>query len=163
MARDVAACIARSDDGTHPSGLPPGVLCRRYEQFHAESEVIIPAVFEALERVGRREGGRADEPSLEDLSALVDRSQSLTASHLRNTLEETEWLPAAARRLGAIAASAFGAGFGGSVWALVRADEAEDLLARWQREYAQAYPERQIDARFFTMASPAPGACSVVG
>jgi hypothetical protein len=33
-----------------------------------------------------------------------------------NIIDCTRWLPKKARELGAIAASAFGAGFGGSVW-----------------------------------------------
>ncbi|EOD21773.1 hypothetical protein EMIHUDRAFT_450831 [Emiliania huxleyi CCMP1516] len=131
----------------------PLPLHKRYEQFHAESEVLIPAVRGALSQ---------REVPLPTLASLVDRSQALTASHLRNTLEETEWLPAAARRLGAVAASAFGAGFGGSVWALVEAGRAREILAEWSRAYAEEYPHRQAHARFFAMESPPPGACSVV-
>ena len=96
------------------------------------------------------------------LGKLVDRSQQLTESHLRNTLEETEWLPRAARRLGCVAASAFGAGFGGSVWALASAEHAAELLRRWEGEYAAAFPARQEHARFFAMSAPGPGARSVV-
>ena len=95
------------------------------------------------------------------LGPLVGRSQELTESYLRNTLEETEWLPKAACRLGCLAASAFGAGFGGSVWALARADGVEQLVARWEAEYAAAYPARTAQARFFVMHAPGPGARSV--
>lgn len=56
----------------------------------------------------------------ENLSKLVDRSQLLTSTHLQNQVPETIYLADTARENGAIAASAFGAGFGGSVWALVR-------------------------------------------
>ena len=76
-------------------------LCERYEQFFAESEVIVPRVAAAL-AVG----------DLRAVGELVQRSHALTHSHLRNTVPETHWLPAAARELGAAAASAFGAGFG---------------------------------------------------
>jgi len=153
VRRAVLARIASADRGGGPSGFPAGALARRYEQFHAESEVLIPAVRGALSQ---------REVPLPTLASLVDRSQALTASHLRNTLEETEWLPAAARRLGAVAASAFGAGFGGSVWALVEAGRAREILAEWSRAYAEEYPHRQAHARFFAMESPPPGACSVV-
>mmetsp|Transcript_4191 Transcript_4191/g.13546 ORF Transcript_4191/g.13546 Transcript_4191/m.13546 type:complete len:276 (-) Transcript_4191:54-881(-) len=153
VRRAVLARIASADRGGGPSGFPAGALARRYEQFHAESEVLIPAVHGALSQ---------REVPLSTLASLVDRSQALTASHLRNTLEETEWLPAAARRLGAVAASAFGAGFGGSVWALVEAGRAREILAEWSRAYAEEYPHRQAHARFFAMESPPPGACSVV-
>ena len=59
------------------------------------------------------------------------------------------------------AASAFGAGFGGSVWALVATEQASALREAWSREYASAFPDRQQQARFFVMDTPAPGACSV--
>lgn len=144
--------ITARDDGTlAPDGrAPAGALLRRFEQFFCESEQLVPGVAAAM--------GRADGDAL---APLVDRSQALTESHLRNTLEETEWLPAAARRLGALAASAFGAGFGGSVWAVVHAEQAETLLANWEQEYAQRYPQRVAQARFFAMRTPAPGARSV--
>jgi galactokinase len=40
-------------------------------------------------------------------------------------------LARAAREHGALAASSFGAGFGGSVWALVDRDAADDFATRW--------------------------------
>ena len=65
-------------------------------------------------------------------------------------------MAAAARRLGAAAASAFGAGFGGSVWALVEAVAAEDFLASWEAQYRAEFPEHAPLARFFaTAAGPA--------
>ena len=51
------------------------------------------------------------------LAALALASQRDAEALLRNQIAETVELAAAARRIGAIAASAFGAGFGGSVWA----------------------------------------------
>ena len=63
---------------------------------------------------------------------------------------------------GAHAASAFGAGFGGSVWAVAPTDKAEALLAAWEAEYLKRFPERAATARFFSMRAPAPGARSVV-
>ena len=53
-------------------------------------------------------------------------------------------------------ASAFGAGFGGSVWALVAVDRIDDFLAAWQRSYAERFPDRAPQATFFpTAAGPA--------
>ena len=149
----VAERILAKDDGAFVAdgSVPKGALSRRFEQFYAESEELVPAVADAFAR---------GIPSA--LGVLVDRSQALTQSHLRNTLEETEWLPAAARRLGALAASAFGAGFGGSVWAVAPIDTAETLLRNWEREYAQRFPDRVPTSRFFLMRSPAPGARSVL-
>ena len=151
----IAEAIKAHDDGvwaaSDGSVVPRGSLLRRYEQFFTESEELVPGVASLL---------ASDDSAA--LGVLVDRSQALTESHLRNTLVETEWLPAAARRLGAHAASAFGAGFGGSVWAVAPADKAEALLSAWEAEYLQRFPERAPSARFFTMRAPAPGARSVV-
>ena len=79
-----------------------------------------------------------------DLAAfgqIVDRSQYYSEHYLGNQVPETVYLQASARRLGASAASAFGAGFGGSVWALVPSAQAEDFAQRWLGDYRQAYPE----------------------
>lgn len=121
-------------------------LLDRFQQFYAESEEIIPAVPERLSGVG-----------LARFSALVDRSQSLGAQLLRNQTPETIWLAEAARRLGALAASAFGAGFGGSVWALVPIAEAESLLHQWSDAYQTRFPAAYERAAFF-LSRPGPGA-----
>ena len=60
------------------------------------------------------------------------------------------------REAGALAASAFGAGFGGSVWALVRRAEAREFADCWLENYATAFPEPATRAVFFTTgAGPA--------
>jgi galactokinase len=96
----------------------------RVRHFAAESEEIVPAAAAAL----------AD-GDLDRFGHQVDRSQELADRLLRNQVPETSWLAAEARRLGAVAASAFGAGFGGSVWALVPRDRARDFLRRWRQGY----------------------------
>lgn len=89
--------------------------------------------------------------------AWVDRSQQATETLLGNQVPETIALARAARAHGAAAASAFGAGFGGSVWALVRSAGAEAFLDAWSRAYAAAFPGRAAaGASFFTTpAGPA--------
>ena len=83
-------------------------LVTRLDQFAAEALEIIPAAGDALER-----------GDLAALGELVDRSQRGAELLLGNQVPETFHLARSARSLGAVAASAFGAGFGGSVWALV--------------------------------------------
>ncbi|KAL1518550.1 hypothetical protein AB1Y20_002839 [Prymnesium parvum] len=154
----VLAAIAPLDDGSYcPSGraagggrgFAAGALAARFSQFFEESERIIPAFVAAL--------GRDDRAAMR---ALVRRSQELTVSHLKNTIEETEWLPAAAERLGAIAASAFGAGFGGSCWAMVETEQADALCDSWRAAYVEAFPKHESTSSFFVM-SPGPGACCI--
>lgn len=113
-------------------------LGARLEHFLLESEELVPAAGDALLR--------ADLPAL---GGIVDRSQSAAERLLGNQVPETVWLAKRARELGAVAASAFGAGFGGSVWALVHAGSADQLADRWLDEYARAFPRRTPGARCF--------------
>jgi galactokinase len=89
------------------------------------------------------------------LGALVDLSQECAERLLGNQIPETIELARSARRLGAVAASAFGAGFGGSVWALIPEDRAEPFQADWARAYRRAFPDAAPRAEFFvTRAGP---------
>ena len=84
------------------------------------------------------------------------RSQALADEVLGNQVPETRHLVASARALGAPAASAFGAGFGGAVWALVAAEDATAFLAAWRGDYVRRFPERESGCAFLsTGAGPA--------
>jgi galactokinase len=122
-------------------------LLQRFDQFHEESEVIIPAVTAALSR-----------GDLATLGTLIDRSQAGAESLLGNQISETILLARTARELGAVAASAFGAGFGGSVWALVSEGSAESFLDRWREQYLRRFPIYASASQFFvTRAGPPAG------
>lgn len=121
------------------------VLLNRLQQFHEESNEIIPAAAIALAH-----------SDFECLGALVDRSQFLAETCLANQVPETVALARFARQLGATAASAFGAGFGGSVWALTRASRAEDFCHAWAAQYHQRFPARAGISEFF-VGRPGPG------
>jgi len=117
----------------------------RFDQFYDESEVIIPRASDALHR-----------GDLATFAALVARSHANVEVLLRNQVPETMLLVRAARALGAVAASAFGAGFGGSVWALVPAAAADEFSARWLESYQRAFPSRATSAAVLaTQAGPA--------
>jgi galactokinase len=119
-------------------------LLDRVEQFQFESE-IVRAAGDALAR-----------GDLDRLGMLVDQSQANAELRLGNQVPETIALARGARELGAVAASAFGAGFGGAVYALVRASDAEDFRDRWAARYTSAFPSRRANAKFFiTHAGPA--------
>lgn len=123
-------------------------LLARLEQFAGECFEIIPAVADLLER-----------GDLSGLGPLIDRSQHGAERGLGNQVPETIHLQRSARRLGAVAASAFGAGFGGSVWALVVEGDAERFQESWAADYAAAFPDRAGAARFLT-TRPGPPASS---
>jgi len=125
-------------------GFTPRELLDRFEQFQNESEIIVPAATEALRR-----------GDLALLGELVDRSQRGAEQLLGNQIPETIALAASARELGAVAASAFGAGFGGSVWALLPSVRAEPFLESWQRQYLAHFPQhREAGCFFVTRAGP---------
>ena len=120
-------------------------LLRRFEHFYAENEQIVPQVAEALQRGDMHAVGES-----------ADRSQRLAEQWLGNQVEQTMHLARAARRLGAAAASAFGAGFGGSVWAMVRPAQVESFIDAWRADYAEAMPDAAAHSTFFhAQAGPA--------
>ncbi len=120
-------------------------LLARLAHFEIESREVLPAAVKAF----------AD-GDVHALGAISDRSQRAAEQYLGNQVPETSRLAALARSCGAPAASAFGAGFGGSVWALVERDEAEGLLARWSESYRSERPRRAAASAFFlTAAGPA--------
>jgi galactokinase len=120
-------------------------LLGRFEQFWAESEKIIPLASEALTRRDLRVFGE-----------LVDESQAAAESLLGNQIPETVWLARQARALGAFAASAFGAGFGGSVWALVSRKEAAGFTGRWREAYEHSTFKAARASEFLVTAAGPP-------
>lgn len=117
---------------------PASYLVGRLEQFVRETYEIIPAATDALER-----------GALVEFGVVVDHSQHLVEAHLGNQVPETVTLQRSARDLGAAGASAFGAGFGGSVWALVPDSEAKAFLRRWSTAYRKAHPRPAKESVFF--------------
>ncbi len=117
---------------------------RRVGQYIEEAHVVIPGAADALRR--------GDLPAFGE---HVDRSQELAESHLGNQVAETVALARMARECGAVAASSFGAGFGGGVWALVPRPDVHHFMAHWRATYGRAFPARGDRAVFFpTDAGP---------
>lgn len=71
---------------------------------------------------------------------LAAASQSDSEHLLRNQVDRTVTLTRLAMACGAFAARSFGAGFGGSVWAMVIRPDAPTFAARWLDAYRAAYP-----------------------
>lgn len=136
-----AALTGAPDAGERLRSLVAGeaALRARLEQFVSESEELVPQAGDALAR-----------GALAEFGAVVERSHAGAERGLRNQVAETIHLQRRARALGAIAASAFGAGFGGSVWAMVEAERAGEFRSQWQADYAAAFPQHMGRALFFT-------------
>lgn len=99
---------------------------------------------------------RADRGALGELS---DASQLEAETLLGNQIPETIALAGLARQTGAFAASSFGAGFGGSVWALTTAADAVAFAEEWTRAYQRRMPS--IGAVPWFAARPGPPATEI--
>lgn len=120
-------------------------LSHRLEQFVVESEVLVPAAVDAL-AVG----------DLDAFASAVVGSQWLAETHLGNQIPQTSDLVSIAGDLGARASSSFGAGFGGSVWALVETGAADDFADDWLATYRAKYPSDGTRASTLTTLPSAP-------
>lgn len=113
-------------------------LLDRVEQFRIENFEIIPAVN------GLLAGGKVDE-----IGDPIDLSQENAERFLGNQIGETAFLQRSAREIGAVAASAFGAGFGGSVYAIVKRPDENDFRDEWKRVYLNRYSQYERACEFF--------------
>jgi galactokinase len=120
-------------------------LRERLWQFHRECNVIVPGARHALAR-----------GDVSRFAQLVRESQSLAERGLGNQIPETTGLVHAAEQSGALAASAFGAGFGGSVWAAVPRGDVDGFVQRWRAAFVAAFPMHAHRAQFFTTAPSPP-------
>ena len=121
-------------------------LLARLQQFQEETNINVPCAAEAAAR-----------GDWEMFAYYVAASQAGAERALENQVPETTSLVKVGLNAGAIAASAFGAGFGGSVWALVRTQNADDFADRWRAAYEIASPTTAAKAQFFS-TRPAPPA-----
>jgi galactokinase len=119
-------------------------LLDRFDQFWRESEEIIPRAGDALAK-----------RDLQAFGELVAESQAAAETLLGNQIPETVWLAREARALGAHAASAFGAGFGGSVWALVSRNRADEFVESWRDAYLTSEFYAARSSQFF-LTAPGP-------
>lgn len=148
-AGDPAELLDGVRRGARSLGVEPDPLVRRTRHFLGESALVNEA-FDALDRA-----------DLESFSRAVERSVKLGDELLGNQVPETLGLTAAALELGASAASPFGAGFGGSVWALVWKPDAENFLAEWRARYTAVFGCRS-GAAFFTTSAAGPASAATL-
>lgn len=111
-------------------------LLNRVSHFYAENFEIIPKISALLEN-----------SEFEKIGELIDLSHRNADKLLGNQTPETNFLQQNAREIGAIASSAFGAGFGGSVYAVVKKSTAENFLQEWRINYIAKFPN--LKSEFF--------------
>lgn len=124
-------------------------LRQRLAQFREETTGLIPAAVAALE-----------DRDLEKFGALVDRSARIGDRALANQVDATRDLCRLANDLGAAGASGFGAGFGGSVHAVVNRDIASSFARKWREEYRRLHPALAERSEFLVVR-PGDGAREV--
>ena len=113
-------------------------LIRRFSHFYYENQEILPQFATALK-----------ESDLQRVSDLAFRSFSLADKLLGNQIDETRHLVQSACELGAVGASAFGAGFGGSVYAFVLSSNAPRFSEDWLADYLEHFPENESKAKVY--------------
>jgi galactokinase len=137
-------------EGHATAEFPAAHLQARLVQFRDESDLLVPQAANALSAGDLQTFGR-----------LVEFSQHGAERALENQVPETRMLARAALQEGAVAASAFGAGYGGSVWAMIARVEAVAFLGRWRRAYIAASPEIAARSSWFC-TPPAPPAMEII-
>jgi galactokinase len=93
------------------------------------------------------------------IGELALASQLEAETLLGNQIPETVALARLARETGAFAASSFGAGFGGSVWALTTTHDAAAFAEEWVRAYQRRLPAVGVVPWF--VARPGPPATEI--
>lgn len=120
-------------------------LTARLYQFFNETWQYVPRAADAIEQ------GR-----LTEFGDIVAASQRGAESALENQIAETVKLVSLAHEFGAVAASAFGAGFGGSVWAMLPEAEADRFMSRWRERYVKLFPHVSHRVQVFATRPSAP-------
>ncbi len=123
-------------------------LRNRFQHFYEQNNVLIPEAVRALDR--------RDEASF---GGAINASHESCKRCLGNISPEMDALVRCAREQGAVGASGFGAGFGGSAYAVVRREGVQSFTEKWRKSYlARCAPPRE--AQFF-VCELAAGACEM--
>ncbi|MDO4558781.1 MAG: galactokinase, partial [Planctomycetia bacterium] len=117
----------------------------RLRHFEQESRICVPSAVAALRRGDLRRFGE-----------IAEESQRAAEELLGNQVPETIQLVRLAKDLGAVASSAFGAGFGGSVWALVEESRKQAFSGEWLRRYTDAFPDHGERAAVYPVRAAPP-------
>lgn len=133
------------EESRHPK-FSPNDLLERLEHFEFESYLLIEIK------------ARLDASTAVEFGQLAVQSHRAADRLLKNQTPETNGLVEMAIDLGALGASAFGAGFGGSVWALIETSQEVEFLKAWEARYGSEFPVPSQDAAFFAMRPGPPAA-----
>ncbi|MHB1312575.1 MAG: GHMP family kinase ATP-binding protein [Gemmatimonadaceae bacterium] len=117
----LAECVATPE-------MSADYLRRRLAQYRNETTQVVPQLVDAIARGDAAMAG-----------ACLEQSQRYAEAALENQVPQTTWLARSAVELGAAGATAFGAGFGGAVWALVCGGDVRAFAKRWMDAYQREH------------------------
>jgi len=110
----------------------------RFKQFYLEVVEYIPEAAKAL--MFR---------DYETLSKVTNQSHETSKQYLWNIVDEIEFLQKESLKYGALAASGFGAGFGGSAYAIVEAGKEQEFIKKIADAYKKRFPKYAENCLFF--------------
>ena len=110
----------------------------RFKQFYLEVMEYIPEAAKALTF-----------RDYETLSEATNKSHEASKQYLWNIVDEIEFLQKQSLKYGALAASGFGAGFGGSAYAVVEAGKEREFIEKIARAYRERFPKYAESYLFF--------------
>ena len=113
-----------------------GDFAGRAYQFFRELDIIYRAVACLKEEL------------MEEYGRLINESHDLSREYLKNIAPEVDGLQQSANKLGALGATGFGGGFGGSCYAVVEARRTEDFIGAWRKAYLDRFPQYRELAEF---------------
>jgi len=111
-------------------------IAKRAFQFFMERDLTLKAV------------QKVKQGDISGYGQLINSSHNLSRDYLGNIVPEIDFLQKKALELGAEGATGFGAGFGGSCYAVVWASQSESFIERWHREYVSKFPHFKETAKF---------------
>ena len=111
-------------------------IAERACQFFRETEIT------------QRAFGCLKERDIGEFGRLINDSHNLSKKYLKNIVPEIDFLQKSANHMGAPGATGFGAGFGGSCYAVVSESCFPDFIESWKEKYIKKYPQYKNLARF---------------
>jgi len=111
-------------------------IAKRVYQFFMERDLTQKAIFRVKQR------------DIYGYGELINFSHLISRDYLGNIVSEIDFLQNKAVELGAAGATGFGAGFGGSCYAVVSASKAQNFIEKWGEEYIRKFPHLKEKAEF---------------
>jgi len=111
-------------------------LAERAYQFFKEREITCNAVL------------CIKKGDIDKFGRLINESHLLSKRYLKNIVEEIDFLQKSANQLGAVGSTGFGAGFGGSCYAIINESQLTWFIEKWKDGYIKRFPQYKDVTQF---------------